>query len=90
MKIAFDSAEARKLNAQIFEAIYYGALAASCELAKEREDIIQEFIELSENEEVYESITDNELEYDDLLDKMRKDYHIKMMNWIERIPGYSS
>ena len=29
---------------------------ATCELAKEREDIIQEYIELSENEEVYESM----------------------------------
>ena len=76
MKIAFDSPEARKLNCQIFEAIYYGALAASCELAKEREDIIKEYIELSENEEMYESITDNELEYEDLLEKMRKDYNI--------------
>ena len=76
LKIAFDSPEARELNARIFEAIYYGSLAASCELAKEREDIIQEYIELSENEEVYESIADNELEYEDLLQKMRDDYHI--------------
>ena len=76
LKIAFDSAEAKELNARIFEAIYYGSLSASCELAKEREDIIQEYIELSENEEIYESIADNELEYDDLLEKMRSDYHI--------------
>ena len=92
LKIAFDSTEARTLNAQIFEAIYYGALAASCELAKEREDIIQEFIELSENEEVYESITDNELEYDDLLEKMRKDYHIldEELDREEFLGSYSS
>ena len=76
LKIAFDSTEARELNARIFEAIYYGSLAASCELAKEREDIIQEYIELSENEEIYESIAENELEYEDLLQKMRDDYHI--------------
>ena len=50
-------------------------MAASCELT-EREDIIQEYIELSENEEIYESIADNELEYEDLLEKMRSDYHI--------------
>jgi len=76
LKIAFDSPEAKELNARIFEAIYYGALSASCELAKEREDIIHEYIELSENEEIYESIADNELEYEDLLEKMRDDYHI--------------
>lgn len=35
MNYAFDSTEARKLNIQIFETIYYGALEASCELAKE-------------------------------------------------------
>ena len=31
----FESAEARLLNQQIFETLYYGALEASCELAKE-------------------------------------------------------
>ncbi len=35
MRFAFDSAEARKLNQDIFETIYYGALTASVELAKE-------------------------------------------------------
>lgn len=34
MKYPFDSTEARKLNIYIFETIYYGALEASCELAK--------------------------------------------------------
>mmetsp|Transcript_42664 Transcript_42664/g.52493 ORF Transcript_42664/g.52493 Transcript_42664/m.52493 type:complete len:692 (-) Transcript_42664:85-2160(-) len=35
MKMPFESNEAKKLNKLIFEAIYYGALKASCELAKE-------------------------------------------------------
>ncbi|XP_015786367.1 ribonucleoside-diphosphate reductase large subunit isoform X1 [Tetranychus urticae] len=35
MRYPFDSPEARKLNVQIFETIYYGALEASCELAEE-------------------------------------------------------
>jgi len=35
LRIAFDSDTARKLNRQIFEAIYFGALSASCELAEE-------------------------------------------------------
>lgn len=35
MRLPFDCEEARLLNKQIFETIYYGALEASCELAKE-------------------------------------------------------
>ncbi|RWS26858.1 Ribonucleoside-diphosphate reductase large subunit-like protein [Leptotrombidium deliense] len=34
MKYPFESEEARQLNIQIFETIYYGALEASCELAE--------------------------------------------------------
>ena len=34
MRYPFESEEARKLNIQIFETIYYGALEASCELAE--------------------------------------------------------
>uniref|UniRef100_A0A6S9A967 Ribonucleoside-diphosphate reductase n=4 Tax=Ditylum brightwellii TaxID=49249 RepID=A0A6S9A967_9STRA len=37
LKIAFDSPEARQLNKDIFEAIYFGACNASCELAKDEE-----------------------------------------------------
>jgi len=33
MKYPFDNKEARSLNIQIHETIYYGALEASCELA---------------------------------------------------------
>ena len=33
MRLPFESAEAKKLNIQIFETIYYAALKASCELA---------------------------------------------------------
>ncbi|EDV21437.1 uncharacterized protein TRIADDRAFT_50804 [Trichoplax adhaerens] len=35
MRFPFDGPEARDLNIKIFESIYYGALQASCELAKE-------------------------------------------------------
>ena len=38
MGYAFDSDEARDLNADIFETIYYGALEASMELARDREE----------------------------------------------------
>jgi ribonucleoside-diphosphate reductase alpha chain len=34
MKLPFESAPARRLNEDIFETIYYGALEASCELAE--------------------------------------------------------
>ena len=33
MKLPYESAEAAKLNVQIFETIYFGGLEASCELA---------------------------------------------------------
>lgn len=35
MRYPYESEEAQKLNQQIFETIYYGALEASCELAQE-------------------------------------------------------
>ncbi|KAG8466880.1 hypothetical protein KFE25_008259 [Diacronema lutheri] len=35
MRLAFESDEARTLNRDIFESIYFGALCASCELAEE-------------------------------------------------------
>lgn len=34
LRLPFDSDEARALNKEIFETIYYGAMTASCELAK--------------------------------------------------------
>ena len=34
MRMPFDSDEARQLNIDIFETIYYSAMKASCELAK--------------------------------------------------------
>ena len=34
MRYPFDSSEARQLNTEIFETIYYAALTASCELAE--------------------------------------------------------
>lgn len=34
MRFPFDSPEAKKLNVQIFETLYYGSLEASMELAK--------------------------------------------------------
>jgi len=34
MRFPFDSPQAKKLNKQIFETIYYGAMEASCELAE--------------------------------------------------------
>jgi ribonucleoside-diphosphate reductase alpha subunit len=51
MKVSFDSKEAKEMNQQIFESIYYGALESSMELAKERQEIIfilQNMIQLNE------------------------------------------
>lgn len=38
MKLSFEDEEAKIINKNIFETIYYGALEASCELAKDREN----------------------------------------------------
>ncbi len=35
MRFPFDSEEAQELNKRIFETIYFAALEASCEIAKE-------------------------------------------------------
>ena len=40
LKIPFTSPEAKKLNEEIFETIYYGSMEASMELAKEREKLM--------------------------------------------------
>ena len=41
MKCSFDSDEAKVLNKNIFETIYYASLEESCNLAKEREEVMK-------------------------------------------------
>ena len=43
MKIAFDSEEARALNRDIFENLYYASLEASMEIARKRKKYVQEY-----------------------------------------------
>ena len=43
MKISFDSDEAKIINKNIFETIYYGSLEASMEIARDRIDIIETY-----------------------------------------------
>jgi ribonucleoside-diphosphate reductase alpha chain len=43
MKIAFDSEEARALNREIFENMYYASLEASMEVARKRKKYVQEY-----------------------------------------------
>ena len=45
-RVPFESDEASQLNKDIFETIYYGAVKASIELAKERESIMIEYKKL--------------------------------------------
>ena len=47
LKIAFTSEEAKQLNSDIFETIYYGSMEASMEMAKERCDIIRECLDVT-------------------------------------------
>ena len=43
LNIAYESKKAKKLNKQIFETIYFGAMEASMELARDRESEMKEF-----------------------------------------------
>ena len=43
MKIAFDSEEARVLNREIFENMYYASMEASMEIARKRKKYVQEY-----------------------------------------------
>ena len=43
LKISFDSEEARALNRQIFENMYYAAVEASMEIARKRKKYVQEY-----------------------------------------------
>ena len=45
LKIAFTSEEAKQLNSDIFETIYYASMTASMELAKEREILLKDSID---------------------------------------------
>jgi len=47
MKCSFDSDEAKHINSNIFECIYYASLEESCNISREREIIIKEYIELN-------------------------------------------
>ena len=40
LDLEFDSAEAKKLNEEIFETIYYASMKQSCKIAKERKEIM--------------------------------------------------
>ena len=88
----FSSEEARKLNNDIFETIYYASLSASMELSREREEIIREYKEYYENPELYDSMADNETEFDEMLDKMRSDNFIidEELDRTEFLGSYSS
>ena len=70
MRFPFESQEAHQLNKEIFESIYYGALEASIELAKDREiDMIkikENILDISDVPEFYNS------KFDDLGDLYHK------------------
>jgi ribonucleoside-diphosphate reductase alpha chain len=57
MRYPFDSPEAMKLNREIFETIYHGAMESSMELSKKRGQLIMEY-------------NDNKLTYDELSEKL--------------------
>ena len=46
LNYAFDSNEAKQLNIDIFETIYYGAVECSMEISKRRDPLMRRYIEL--------------------------------------------
>ena len=76
LKMSFSSEEARKLNNDIFETIYFASLTTSMELSKEREEIVKEYKEYIDNPELYMSMANNEEEFDIMVEKMKSDYKI--------------
>ena len=50
MNISFDSDEAKQVNKQIFESIYYGSLKRSMELSRERQESMKRLYELQQKE----------------------------------------
>jgi len=56
LKIPFESDEAKQINKNIFETIYFGALEQSMELAKQRESDLKEYINLCEKQENYKQV----------------------------------
>ena len=52
IRVAFDSPEAAKLNRDIFETIYHGALTASVRIAKKRSELREEFDSLLKTNEI--------------------------------------
>ena len=64
MRIAFDSEDAKRLNKQIFETIYHGALESSNEISKKRHEMLEELsvdnCEKSEEIRSYLALTEDE------------------------------
>ena len=56
MNISFDSAEAKQVNKNIFESIYYGSLRSSMEIAKDREEGIRKLKLRNYDEELLTSL----------------------------------
>ena len=72
LKIAFDSAEARKLNKDIFETIYHGAIEASMEIAKKRKQWYESSTYNEEYMKTYNPDTNDNTETPDEISKESK------------------
>ena len=99
MKVSFEDDEAKLINKNIFETIYYGALEASCEIAKEREIIMKQIKngekidnfkyikeELNRNEYLgtYSSYINSPLYNEKLqFDLWNENIHDSLHNWTE-------
>jgi ribonucleoside-diphosphate reductase subunit M1 len=78
LKISFDSDEAKQLNKDIFESIYFGALQRSMELAKEREIDMKSLKEMYNNNDtsLLEEIKNLELKLNPIKEELNREEYL--------------
>jgi len=89
MKCSFDSNEAKDINSNIFECIYYASLEESCNISREREIIIKEYIELNN---YIDSTASENAKSRNSINNYKEKYHIIDREWMrdEYLGTYSS
>ena len=78
LKISFDSDEAKQLNKDIFESIYFGALQRSMELAKEREIDMKSLKEMYNNNDtsLLDEIKNLELKLNPIEEELNREEYL--------------
>ena len=94
MKVSFSSDKSKEINRNIFESIYYGALEASMEIAREREIIMNEYKkkEIDYVENAFQRSTEENEKIRNNLAQIYNEYriHKEEINREEYLGTYSS